>query len=553
MKDKIYNIINKINITVTTLLLILTPLFLGSFKDSYINNYLFAFILLDIIAIIQFILKPQKIDKKIFLYFLFILTYLLPLFSKDIVFINTHIKITILILSTLILAININQIMSKEQLFKTIIISSTITVITSILYIFYPNILESFSIKADYGDFYLSSIYRLYGTLNYPNALALFSLIGIILSFKWLDKKPYKIIFYINMLGLLLTISKSTLIFAIIIFIIYIIKNKEIRYNLFASILPLMLNLNTFREAVINNNLFYLLITTLIFFIIYYGFYILLNKKKIIYIIICISIITFAIIFPNKSLTITKNNNPDIFIVDFMGLKKGTYEITIKLKADNFDGNVYLYKQFLQKHNMSYILVKQEKLNNIIKIKFKTEKDAEYYSLKISNNLVNFDIENIETENKETKKNIPANYHLWPYNYVKQLEQIKYDGTSIGSRLDIYKLCFQIIKDNPLLGHGFDYFKVANKDTNLDYILVEHSQIMTLGVQNGIVSILIWILLLIMISIEIIKKWKKENFETILILVLLIYTSLFDFSMSYQFFLLLLFTFSIQLLKKNTN
>lgn len=38
MKDKIYNIINKINITGTTLLLILTPLFLGSFKDSYINN-----------------------------------------------------------------------------------------------------------------------------------------------------------------------------------------------------------------------------------------------------------------------------------------------------------------------------------------------------------------------------------------------------------------------------------------------------------------------------------------------------------------------------------
>lgn len=550
MKNKVYNITKKLNIILTTLFLILSPIYIGSFKDSYINSYLFVFLILDFISILIYLLKPYKINKKTILYFLFILTFLLPLFSKDIIFINTHIKITILVLSTIILSININNIFKENVLYKILITSSTLTSIISILYIFYPTFFENIYIHGDYGDFFLSSIYRLYGTLNYPNCLAIFSLIGIILSIKYIDKNIFKITFYINLLTLFLTISKSTIIFAIIVFIIYIIINKNIRQHLIASIIPIMLNLNTTRISIINDNILFLIITTALLILLYFIFYTLLNKKPLITYIIIILIIILSIIYPTNTLTIEKDNNEDIFIVDFIGLKSGTYEIDIKLDSDNYNGNIYLYKQFMQNHNLSYILIKQESLKDNIKIKFKVEKNAEYYSLKISNNLMNFKIKSIELTKGKNKKEIPVNYYLLPYNYIKQLEQLKYDGTSIDSRLEIYKLCLEIIKDNPLLGHGFDYFKIANKNTNINYILVEHSQIMTLGVQNGIISIIIWIVLLITIIIEIIKKRSIKNLELNIIIILLIYTSLFDFTMSYHFFLLLFFIFCNYLFTK---
>ena len=311
-----------------------------------------------------------------------------------------------------------------------------------------------------------------------------------------------------------------------------------------------MLNLNTTRISIINDNILFLIITTVLLILLYFIFYILLNKKPLITYITIILIIILSIIYPTNTLTIEKDNNEDIFIVDFIGLKSGTYEIDIKLDSDNYNGNIYLYKQFMQNHNLSYILIKQESLKDNIKIKFKVEKDAEYYSLKISNKLMNFKIKSIELTKGKNKKEIPVNYYLLPYNYIKQLEQLKYDGTSIGSRLEIYKLCLEIIKDNPLLGHGFDYFKIANKNTNINYILVEHSQIMTLGVQNGIISIIIWIVLLITIIIEIIKKRSIKNLELNIIIILLIYTSLFDFTMSYHFFLLLFFIFCNYLFTK---
>lgn len=552
MKEKIYNVIIKSNIILTTLFLILSPLYLGSFKDSYINSYLFVFLLLDIIAIITYILKPYKINKKFIIYFLFFLTFLLPLFSKDIVFFYTHIKITILILSTIILSININHTLKENKIYKIIIAATTLTTIISILYVFYPTFFESIYIHADYGDFFLSSINRLYGTLNYPNSLALFSLIGIILSFKYLNKKIYKFTFYINLLALLLTISKSILIFSAIVFIIYGIKNKETRKNIIAIIIPIMINLNTTRVSIINNNILFFLSTTLLLFIIYYLFYLLLNKKKAIFYLLATIIITLSLINPTKPLTIEKNNNENIFIVDIMGLKEGNYEIKIKLEADNYNGNIYLYKQFMQNNNLSYFLIKQEQLSNNITIKFKAEKDADYYSIKVSNQLMNFNIKKIELIKGNKKTNIPTNYRVLPYNYIKQIEQLKYDKTSVGSRLEVYKVCIDIIKENPLLGHGFDYFKIGNKDTAINYILVEHSQIMTLGVQNGIISIIIWIILLITIGFEMKKKKNLKNLELILILILFIYSSLFDFSMSYQYFLLLFFTFSMLLTNKKS-
>ena len=202
-------------------------------------------------------------------------------------------------------------------------------------------------------------------------------------------------------------------------------------------------------------------------------------------------------------------------------------------------------------NNMAFIIAAQEQLQNTIKLNFEVEEDAEYYSLKISNKLMKLDIISIDISDGNTTKNIPVNYNLWPYNYAKSLEQVKYDKTSVSSRLEIYKLCIDILKDNLLLGHGFDYFKIASSKTStLDHVLVEHSQVMALGVQNGIFGIITWIILIIVILLNCITKLSKENLPIIMVLLLLIYSSIYDFSMSYHFFLLLFFSYSIILLNK---
>ena len=69
MKNKVYNITKKLNIILTTLFLILSPIYIGSFKDSYINSYLFVFLILDFISILTYLLKPYKINKKNYIIF----------------------------------------------------------------------------------------------------------------------------------------------------------------------------------------------------------------------------------------------------------------------------------------------------------------------------------------------------------------------------------------------------------------------------------------------------------------------------------------------------
>lgn len=547
MKNKVYKIINIVNIISIILVLTITPLYLGSYKDSYLNNYLLAFIFADLIGVIQYILKPRKLEKKFIIYILFIITYLLPLFSKDIVFFETHIKIFIMIILCFLMAINIWNVFKEKEdnLNKIIIFSSVITTIVSLLYIFMPTTIKMLGMQADYGDFYLSSIYRLYGTLIYPNSLALFCLVGIILTFKYKEKKLYQILLYINILGLFLTISKSIVLFTLIIFVIFALIDKQKRKILCSLIIPIMYNLNFYRRCAINNNLFKLIVITIILIVIYLFFIKLYEKQNKKFCIINIIILVIFTIFPYKAFY-SESGGDDLFILDFMGLKNQDYEISMDIIGDNLDGNIYLYKQFLQNNSMSYLLIKQTKFAKNVKIKFKASNKNEYYSMKISNTGGNVKIDNVVITDGKKSKKVPIDYRLWPYNYVKSIEQLQYDISSVGGRFQIYHLCIDIIKENPFLGHGYDYFKIAsNKNDNLYHVLVEHSQIMSLGVQNGIFSVILWIILLIMTLINSIRILSKDNIYKVMVILVIICSSFFDFSMSYHFFLLIFFTYSM--------
>ena len=103
-------------------------------------------------------------------------------------------------------------------------------------------------------------------------------------------------------------------------------------------------------------------------------------------------------------------------------------------RFEDYLNNVYIKQnKFDWENPKDRILVRKEYRNNPSKKyqgkdvsfgAFSGEKNAEYYSLKISNKLMNFKIKSIELTKGKNKKEIPVNYYLLPYNYIKQLEQI---------------------------------------------------------------------------------------------------------------------------------
>lgn len=552
MKNKIQKKINKLLIILFAIVFILSPIFSSAYKNNSINNYIFIFSIINILGLINYIVKPYKIDKKILYYLIFILTYFFPLvYKEEIIYLKEHYQIIILVFLLLGVSINASNIFKekKDLLNKIIIYSTTITSLISIIYNFNPQIFQNIGICGNYSDYYITSVYRLYGTFQYPNTLGLYSLIGIILSLKYYKNNLiFKIIIYINSLTLLLTMSKTVLLFAIIIFTIFIIIDKKTIRLLFSMILPLLINTNNYRNAILNNNMISYIFITLISIVVFIIIYKCWKNKISINIIILILII--GILLPPKPLQIKSNNNK-LLITEFIELN-GKYQIELNIKGDNLKGNIYLYKHYLQNESMAYKIEKKVPLNKNIKFSFETQENIQYYSLQVENFGTPISIENVILKDENNNQNIGLDYYIFPYNYIQSFKQTKYDIGSVSSRFEIYKFSTNLIKQKPLTGHGFDYFKTQTINSeNIKKVLVEHSQIMTIGVQNGIFGIIFWCSLIWMIIINCIRGISKQNIYNVLIIFLLIYSSLYDFSMSYHYLLLLLFIYSMIILNDN--
>lgn len=547
MKDKIYKILSCINTITIVILLIAIPISGGSYKQQLINYYFYSFLVVDLLGLALVLLKPPKINKNVIFYFIFLLTYFLPLFSPRTIFFHEHIKMLIYLFLCFFMAINISNSVNKKLLNKVLILSTVITSLISIYYNFsvFPN--ETFNIHGYYGDNYITSIYRLYGTFLYPNSLALFNLIGIILSFKYIKNNVFKIALYINMLCLFLTISKSIILFLILVIVILYFANKKDLNVVFPLVIPILYNVSIYRTCVLNDSVIYFTITTIVGIILFFILNIVYNKSKKIFFTIFILTFLSSIAFIDKPLLI-KNNNKDLLIVDMMNTQKGQNTICLEVSGSELKGDFFLYKSFIRNNYLMFDIVKIEPINDKVTITFDKEDNAEFYSLKINN--LGSDIKIVSMTLNEERINL--DYNLIPFNYIKSFEQMKYDKSSIGSRFDLYKHSISLIKKNPWLGYGYDFFRVSERKGNLRTIAVEHSQIMTVGVENGIIGIIAWLILLIVIGINCIRSFTKDNVYEILVVVLLIYSSFFDFSLQYNFHLLILFVYSMGLLKEKS-
>jgi len=95
------------------------------------------------------------------------------------------------------------------------------------------------------------------------------------------------------------------------------------------------------------------------------------------------------------------------------------------------------------------------------------------------------------------------------------------------------------------------YNEISKKNTPIARYVDEHSYILTLGVENGIISIICWLILLIYIGLKLLFNLKKENgIALFLVISAIIFSSLYDFSLSYKWFIIILFSLAL-FLEKN--
>lgn len=543
MKTKIVNILDSFFIFLIFLFVIIAPLFNGIYREIHINYFILILFIMNVIGIFRTFLSKLKINKIYILLILFSFSFLIPYFCNTSIFNDSTIKSFLLTILIVLLSFNTINVFEQRQnkFIKFIIVSTTICSIISMVSIFFPTFFNSLQIYNRYGDFYKTSVDRLYGTLLYPNVLALYNLIGIVLSMKFMDKKIYKFVIYINLLCLFLTISKSIILFLLVILLIF---RKNYKF-LIALFLPLLFNIGLYRNMYMINNLIIFVLATILLFILTLIINNIVEKHEKKYTIIILSVLIFSLLIGGVSLTVERKNE-EIVVADLMGLKNNTnYTLEIETEGDN-NGIIFLKKYFIFNNELNYILERSSIVDDKISINFYTDNNFEFYNITLNNYSGKNKIKSIELKSDNITKEIPVNYFIFPYNYVTMFSQVKYDVTSLEGRSSIYKDSIRLIKENLFTGKGNNAFKQFTIENNKAHKAIEeHSYLLRMGVENGIFSMIIWLIIIFCLVINCLRSYKDENYLYFsIVVVLIILSSLYDFTLSYGLFLYLLFTFA---------
>ena len=560
MKEKIIKIIDNLITILFILILSYGIVNNGMFRDNSISLYIIVFLILIVLNLIKYFIKPYKTNtKKYIIYILFLLTFLIPIIFKSAVLLNETIYHLIYLIETFIICAFISKkyINSKDKLYKIILFSVFIGLIFSLTSLFITDVIPNY-----YGDFYKTSVDRLYGTLVYPNALALLSVLGIIISFSFINKnKLYFIPLYISLLVFFLTMSKSLFVLIIFIFIVLIFKHKKNAIYLL-SVFPLIYNVKIYRNMMINNNLVLFIVITLLCILISYILIEIYKKNKKLLILLLFIFLLSVTIYPNKELVIKSNKNSTIILTDFMNLENNkNYTLYIETDKNSTDSKFIVKKYYVTKNNFlkKSVLISNSiatsSVDNTNYIEFNTGENFEYITLELYNKSNNIKIKNVRLLYDDKKENINLDYKYYPYNYIKMFEQFKYDVGSISGRKEIYTDALNMIKENPIKGHGYKYFEKITLEENPSHNATEeHSFILTLIVENGILSGIMWIVLLIYIYYLLIRNIKDDyGILNFLLISSIVFSSCYDFTLSYNYFIIILFSLSMLMNNKKKN
>lgn len=590
-KDNIRSFFDNSVLIITYAYVILSPLYFNynnihmeytpaveTLKKVWFLATLYIFIG-NLICMIRDKRKPNLLETLIII---FPFLYLLPIcFGTLTLTIGKNIRYIIIsmLISSHILALS--RIMNKKTLdsiLKFYIISTALSCIISLVVYSNPTFASITQIQVHFGDYYKSSVDRLYGTMLYPNAYAIFILIGYFLNYYYIkEKKIYNYFFnFYYLLFFTLTLSKITFIIFVIlnllIFGYYIISKKTADLKEYISvhismIFSLLFMINQTRIFTFNCNLYIYISLMIIFFLIHYVIYWILNyfsKKNIIYIggILLIVIVLVTSFYNSKSINlevnnITKDNN--FIFVDFQDLEKSTkYKMTVKINNETIDNYAHLELRYL--YPKAHFILKRkvdiQKLNVGMKeyvFEFETKDYFEFYYLRLTNITKdnNLEIYPVEVENLKTGeiKLYQVNTSYIPYIFVKSFEQLKYDKASLVTRLQMYdKAVTTTTQEKYIFGRGIKAFATSTGFND------EHSFVARMLSEVGYIGVIHYFLLLILgiyYSLKILKQ--KKNIVFIILFMLIAGGSIFDLNLNYEFLRFSLYLFLVLLNFKTVN
>lgn len=504
-----------------------------------IFNYIFSFIFLGL-SILIFIFsdkKKIKIDMIDILLGLLPFFYILPFLLKrnlfnfsycfEFILLEFALTVTILILKRYL-----NKTMINDLLI-TICLSGVIYLFVAFITSYMPKFMFLFRISNYFGDTYINSVDRFYGTLDYCNISALFFAICSFVSlFRIYENESeanfFRFTLFINFCGFLITFSKMVSIAFLLVLMTLIILQlffnrkkflKILKIDFISLVIPSLLFIKIFRYYLINLNIFlflFIFILLFLFFIVICLILEYLDKRfkysSLLYFVIECFIMFYLIMNP-ISVSLKVNNvskENDFIISDF--ILENNKDYTISFDVDGEYGNSKFQLCYLYVEQM---IPKEECILNIVNdanpsFKFATIENFEYYFIKIIdlNSNTNLKIKNLKINNSDYL----INSFLVPYQFVHQLELTKYDKESVTHRFDYYKDSFNVIKNNNLIfGGGVDTFAFYALKGNFNYLETDpHSYFFQLWLDVGIYGV-IYVVLLVIFGIFYMWKYRMKK------------------------------------------
>ena len=421
---------------------------------------------------------------------------------------------------------------------------------------------------------------RMFSTLGYANSFAIIMAITLLIAISKCKttKEIFSGFIFLFLSGLLLSYSRSVLLLFILVFFIYIflVKDKTKIYKLYVVIINLVLSfiyMKIFEIALSNKQYIFIWIVTIILFILSVIIaklitknYEKLNKiKRNTYIklgvlsVILIGMIYFIGIHLDVPLNIffDGEENSEVRYNIYNINPNEHYIFTFDINAKSKLNNIENYSIKIIEENKYYDTVQTHEItfNNYIgikKIEFTASKETHSVVILFNNNIQ-------KAQQGLTINSLYINdskyileYAYLPVKLVKRIENFALENKSLWERTTFFKDGLKIASQNIFTGTGGRGWLYNYEDVQ-SYVYASteiHNYLIQIFVENGIISVITWITIIIYCIFRIVKRWKNKNIKIIdLAFILLTLHSLVDFDMSFYCIMviwIILFTITIK-------
>lgn len=499
--------------------------------------------------------KEYKIDIIQILLFLLPISYILPIIFNNYADLNSSIFETIRYLNLYCIYSIVKKSKKKEIYIYSII---CITIMQCVLSIDAIGNRYLEKILTRIGSGYLDiDLNRMSGTLQYANVLAILCLISSVFIFDYLKKENktlkqliYFILMFILSTTIILTGSRTVIIFALFSFIVLLFVNKKIILKNIFIYLPMFILIGIYTSliytAMASKKVYYIFVSFLILsgiisFLInkFYNIYIKKIKFKIkkthIICFITLVILLYFILSLNitKALYISEGSNDSNNVIILNNIENEINEIRFKVKSNESHTRYKINLNSVDNNNVE-INIREfnytENTSGNFKYEFELNNDIKYLKVYIKCEKGSIVIDNLYLNNNKQK----LDYVFISRNLIYRFEDLIYGSTSATDRLTYYCDAIKIIcKSVPNFvfgtgGEGFNNIYGQVKTRNY-YSTEVHNSFLQIFVESGIIGFSLIISILIYTLVN-----TKNNFVKFAYL-LLTFHSFIDLNFSYMF------------------